>query len=59
MPYNSFLDSGMPLMGPPEGKSLEIDKVSQNRLTAIKKIMTFGVHSEENDSRSHPCGATL
>ena len=28
-------------MGPPEGKSLKIDTVSQNRLNAIKKIMKF------------------
>ena len=33
--------------GTPEGKSLEIVKVSQERLNAIKKIMKFDVNSKK------------
>ena len=44
-------------MGPPEGKSLAIDTVFQNKLNAIKKIY---VNSEKRfrGPRSHPWGAT-
>ena len=33
-------------MGPPEGKYLAIDTVSQNRLNATKKILKFGLNSK-------------
>ena len=35
----------MPPMGPPEGKILKIDIVSQNRLHNLLKIMEFDVKS--------------
>ena len=37
MPYKQFWGPGTPLMGPPEGKSLNIDTVSQNTLNETKK----------------------
>ena len=38
----------MPQMGPPEDKSLEIDKVSQNRLNIIeKKSLNFALNSNK------------
>ena len=36
MSCNEFLRLGMPLMGHPEGKNLEIDAVSQISLNAMK-----------------------
>ena len=36
-----------PLMGPPEGKCMDIDTVSQNRLNAIQKIMKFDINSNK------------
>ena len=35
-------------MGPPEGNSLDIDTVSQNRLNATKKIDKFDLNLKKN-----------
>ena len=44
-------------MGPPKGKSLEIDTVTPNRLNAIK-IMKFDVKNRFRGSRRHPWRVT-
>ena len=48
-------------MGSPEGKSLKIDLVSQNRLNAIKNYKFERINSKKwfQGPRNHPQGAIL
>ena len=43
-------------MGLPDGKSLEIDSVSQNRLNPLKYIKKFDLNSKKTGPRSHLYG---